>query len=116
MSKALAFPFVISADGSCARTDLGDSVARLIGVMAATEAEFWPHAPWFGLRQVFESVQHGVRDVPAADDAITEALKQLGVTGVTVRVEQVEGVYGTREFAIHVREDGETTQVRRIQA
>jgi len=116
MIKALAFPFSVGADGSCRRSSLGDSVATLIGVMAATERGFWPHAPWFGLREVFESVEPGVRGVPGADDAIAGALEQLGITAVTVRVEQVEGSYGVREFAIHVREEGAAAQVRRIQA
>ena len=114
MSRSLAIPVAIGTDGTFVRESLSDAVAHLIGVMAATEAGFWAHAPWFGVRQELEGATPGKRDVPRADEAISEALRQLGLTGVTVRIEQVQGDHGAREFAIHIREDGATAQVRRI--
>ena len=76
----LAWPIRVDKDGRLERTD--DPVGSLLSViraMAASPASSWRHAPWFGLQEVFEGVNTELQEHPAVADALSHALKQLGI-------------------------------------
>lgn len=96
---ALALPVALAADGQLDRADLADAVAELIGVMAATSQGFWPHAPWFGLLEQFESARADVQEHPRLADAINVALRELGSSELSVvTVRNAPSTYGERRF------------------
>ncbi|MEO7521177.1 MAG: hypothetical protein ABIW79_05120 [Gemmatimonas sp.] len=95
----IAFPVTLAADGQLARADQADAVAELIGVMAATSEAFWPHAPWFGLLEQFESARADVQEHPRLADAINLALRELGTDDLSVAtVRNAPSVFGERRF------------------
>jgi hypothetical protein len=114
MEQTLALPLTIGRNGAFVRQDRSDAIVAVIGVMASTPAGFWPHAPWFGFREALEASRAQVEQVSGADDAIREALRHLGVTGITVTIRRVELDDDVHEFAIQVQEEGQVPQVRHI--
>jgi hypothetical protein len=115
MADSLALPLVVEASGQLRRESQADAIVRLIGVMANTHSGFWPHAPWFGLLELFEESKTQVDELPRIGDAINSALQQLGVPGLTVAVHNAAGEYGARAFRITVREDGRPPVIRQVQ-
>lgn len=115
MADSLALPLVVDANGQFRRESQADSIVSLVGVMANTHSGFWPHAPWFGLLELFEESQMQVQELPRIGDAISNALVQLGVEGLSVTVHNATGEYGSRAFKITIREDGRPPVVRQVQ-
>jgi hypothetical protein len=99
MPLTVAFPVALAPDGQLQRADQADAVAQLIGVMASTSQHFWPHAPWFGLLEQFESTRADVQEHPRLADAINTALRALGLTELSVTtVRNAAALYGERRF------------------
>jgi len=108
LSLSLALPVSLAPDGSLQRAEQADAVAGLIGVMASTSQGFWPHAPWFGLLELFESARVDVQEHPRIADAINVALRELGTDGLLVTtVRNAAGAFGERHFdLVMTRGDG----------
>jgi hypothetical protein len=99
MSLTLALPLAFAPDGQLQRADQADAVAQLVGIMASTSRNFWPHAPWFGLLEQFEDTRVDVQEHPRLADAINTALAALGTTELTVTtVRNAPSVFGERRF------------------
>lgn len=98
----LSLPLRVAADGRLERTTPGDALMRLFRAMAATRARAWPHAPWFGLADVFAAANVQLHDQQGIADALNRALAELGVTWA--RVAYVHSVpadaYGERTFRV----------------
>jgi hypothetical protein len=117
MAESLALPLLIQPDGLLRRQDRADAVAKLIGVMSSTQRSFWPHAPWFGMLELFLEAKTDVSELPRITEAINVALRELGAEGVTVlSVRNAPGQYGDRRFEISISEDGGIPSVRQVQA
>lgn len=112
---SLAIPLALAPDGQLNRADPADTVARLIGVMAATSQNFWPHAPWFGLLELFESARADVQEHPRIADAINVALRQLGTDELSVvTVSNARGTFGERRFDLIMTDAGNATVFRQV--
>jgi len=117
MADSLALPVAIQPDGRFRRTDGVEAAMRLIGVMATTHQSFWPHAPWFGLLEMFAEANADVSELPRITDAINAALKELGAGEITVlTVKNARGVYGERCFEISMRDGRHMPVVRHVNA
>lgn len=118
MNDALALPLTIGANGLFARVTTADAVAQLIGVMSSTSSGFWPHAPWFGLLELFENAKTDVQDLPRITDAINIALKELGCDAVRVQSVRNPGgeQYGSRHFDIALADTDGNLIFRQIKA
>ncbi|HEY0779399.1 MAG TPA: hypothetical protein VGD56_15640, partial [Gemmatirosa sp.] len=100
-ASMLALPLRVGADGRLARGAPVDELVRLFRVMAATSARAWPHAPWFGLAEVFAAANVELQDQQGLADALNRALAGLGVGWAHVaHVQSVPGGYGERAFRI----------------
>lgn len=118
MSDALALPLTVGTDGLFTKTTTADAVAQLIGVMASTNSQFWPHATWFGLLELFEDAKTDVQDLPRLTDAINNALRLLGCDVVTVHSVRNSGAanFGDRRFDIVLVEKNGNLVFRQIKA
>jgi hypothetical protein len=81
----LALPIRVGPDGRLGRGEGDEVLVEFIGVLAATTAGTWPHAPWLGLHELFARANLGLREQPAIADAIDLAFRQLGVSDVVVQ-------------------------------
>lgn len=99
-----SLPLRVGADGRLQLTDTVDPLLRLFGIMAATGARHWPHAPWFGLAELFAGANLAREDQYQIADALTLALRRLGVDAVTVEsVRTAAGLGpGERRFDITI--------------
>lgn len=78
--RCTALPFRVTPEGKLEQQDGFDAVLELIRAMAGTTAATWPHAPWFGLLELFdEAARRDRQDQESLKDVINVALKQLGV-------------------------------------
>lgn len=84
MDSVVGLPLRIGADGRLVRGEPVETLMRLFRAMAATPASAWPHAPWFGLQEVFAAANVWLEDQPALTDALNDALGGLGVQWVRV--------------------------------
>ena len=117
MSLALAVPLAIEPNGQLQRADAGDAVAQLVGVLASTSEQFWPHAPWFGLLEQFQSARADVQEHPRLADAINLALRELGADDVTVTtVRNAASVFGERRFDLVMTGADDATIFRQVKA
>jgi len=118
MNDALALPLTIGADGLFAKVTTAEAVAQLIGVLASTSSSFWPHAPWFGLLELFENAKTDVQDLPRITDAINTALRELGCDAVRVQSVRNPGGerYGARHFDIALADTNGNLIFRKIKA
>ena len=98
----VGLPLRITRDGQFERGDATEQVIRLIQAMAATTAGSWPHAPWFGLHELFVDANLGLQEQQAIADAINLALRQLGATWARVAAVRTarDRSYGERRFEI----------------
>lgn len=82
--ETLALPFRVGRDGRLERTDRVTSLLSTVRAMAATPASAWPHAPWFGLYELFAAANLEREQQPALEDALNAAFRQLGVDWASV--------------------------------
>jgi hypothetical protein len=106
-AAVLSLPLRVDRDGRLARGAPADELARLFRVMAATQASAWPHAPWFGLAEVFAAANVQLEDQQGIADALNRALAGLGVRWATVAyVHTVPAGYGERAFRVALQLEG----------
>lgn len=113
----IALPLRIGASGQFARADRTDALLQLVKVMVGTTPGTWPHAPWFGLLPMWESVNLSVDEHPALAQALNEAFRQLGVDWARVdAVRRTPGAApGQRAFDVTIRVDGALIEHRRLE-
>lgn len=117
MPLSLGVPLALAPDGQLHRAEQADAVAQLIGVMATTSQRFWPHAPWFGLLELFESVRPDVQEHPRVADAINVALRELGTDGLSVMtVRTAPAEFGERRFDLIMTDASDATLFRQVKA
>ncbi|MEO6209307.1 MAG: hypothetical protein ABIQ10_04185 [Gemmatimonadaceae bacterium] len=106
--RMLSLPLRITPDGQLERTDPVASLLGMVQAMAATSRQAWPHAPWFGLQELFADASADVQDHPRLVSALNAAFAGLGVSWA--RVSSVrrprERVQGERNFDITLLIDG----------
>ena len=104
----IALPLRVGNDGRLARGEPVGELVRLFRVMVATSARAWPHAPWFGLAEVFAAANVELEDQQGLADALNQALRALGVEWARVAyVHTVPGAdYGERNFQIALETEG----------
>lgn len=104
----VALPLRITRNGQFERGEATDQVIRLIQAMAGTTAASWPHAPWFGLHELFLDANLALQEQQTLADAINLALKNLGASWVQVAaVRTPRGRPGERRFEITLLVDGD---------
>ena len=105
--RCTALPFRVTPEGKLEQQDGFDAVLELIRAMAGTTATNWPHAPWFGLLELFaEAANRDRQDQESLKDAINVALKNLGVVEWTVQSVVTGRVGGTgqRRFKLTIED------------
>jgi hypothetical protein len=109
--RTVSLPLRISRDGQLERGDATEQVIRLIQAMVATTAGAWPHAPWFGLHELFTEANLALAEQQTLLEAVNAALEKLGVTWARVASMKTarDAGYGVRQFAITLVVDGEPT-------
>lgn len=104
----LSLPLRITPEGQLERTDPVTSLLGMVQAMAATSKQAWPHAPWFGLQELFADASTEVQDHPRIVAALNAAFAGLGVEWA--RVSAVKRpptrVHGERNFDITLLVDG----------
>lgn len=107
-AATIALPLRVGPDGRLARGDPAGELVRLFRVMVATSTRAWPHAPWFGLAEVFAGANIQLEDQQGLADALNRALAGLGVGWARVAyVRTVPGAaYGQRTFRIALEAEG----------
>jgi hypothetical protein len=104
----LSLPLRITAEGLLDRTDPVTSLLGMVQAMAATSRQAWPHAPWFGLQELFTDASPDVQEHPRLVAALNAAFAGLGVDWA--RVSSVRKphtrVHGERNFDITLLIDG----------
>jgi hypothetical protein len=105
----VALPLRITRDGQLERGDPTEQAIRLIQAMAATTQSGWPHAPWFGLHELFLDANLGLQDQQALADAINLALRNLGASWAQVAAVRTarDRAPGERRFDITLLIDGD---------
>lgn len=78
--RGIMLPLRVGADGRLVRGDRVEALLALFRAMAATPGRSWPHAPWFGLREVFSGANPLLQDQHAIAEALNAALRELGIT------------------------------------
>jgi hypothetical protein len=110
-ARMLSLPLRITPDGQLERTDAVSSLLGTIQAMAATSRTAWPHAPWFGLQELFSDASMDLQDHPRLATALNAAFAGLGVTWArvsSVRRPQAR-VAGERNFDITLMIEGQAT-------
>jgi hypothetical protein len=79
-SRMLSLPLRITPDGLLERTDPVTSLLGMVQAMAATSRQAWPHAPWFGLQELFADANADVQEHPRIVAALNAAFAGLGIT------------------------------------
>ena len=104
----LSLPLRITPEGQLERTDPVSSLLEMVRAMAATSKRAWPHAPWFGLQELFADASPDVQEHPRLVLALNTAFIGLGVDWArvsSVRKPQSR-VQGERNFDITLLIDG----------
>jgi hypothetical protein len=106
---SVALPLRVRRDGQLERGDAVDQIIHLIKAMAATTPGTWPHAPWFGLHQVFSEANLALDEQQTIADAINVALSNLGVTWARVSRMRTAAALapGDRRFDLTLLVEGE---------
>jgi hypothetical protein len=102
-----ALPLRITPDGRLDRQDPLDAVLGMIRVMAGTTRTTWPHAPWFGLFELFtEAAERQKQDHEALKDSLNTALAKLGISGYTVHAVTTGSIDGSgrRSFQLTIHD------------
>jgi hypothetical protein len=110
-SRMLSLPLRITPEGQLERTDAVSSLLGTIQAMAATSRTAWPHAPWFGLQELFADASMDLQDHPRLATALNAAFAGLGLTWArvsSVRRPQLR-MPGERHFDITLMIDGQAT-------
>jgi hypothetical protein len=104
----LSLPLRITPEGQFERTDPVSSLLEMVRAMAGTSRQAWPHAPWFGLQELFAEASPDVQEHPRLVNALNAAFAGLGVDWA--RVSSVRKppsrVHGERNFDITLLVDG----------
>ena len=105
----VALPLRVTRDGQLERGDATDQVIRLIQAMAGTTTGSWPHAPWFGLHEMFLDANLALQEQQSLADAINLALDRLGASWARVAAVRTPRTRapGERRFEITLLVDGE---------
>lgn len=104
----LSLPLRVTPEGQLERTDAVTSLLSTIQAMAATSRQAWPHAPWFGLQELFSDAGPDVQEHPRLVAALNAAFVGLGVDWArvsSVRKPHIR-VHGERNFDITLLIDG----------
>lgn len=97
----VSLPLRVGPDGRLERAAPAEALMRLFRAMAATSTNAWPHAPWFGLAEVFAAANPQLHDQQGIADALNQGLAGLGVGWArVVYVHSVAAPYGERGFQI----------------
>jgi len=75
----ISLPLRITPEGQLERTDPVTSLLGMVQAMAATSKQAWPHAPWFGLQELFADASPDVQDHPRIVAALNASFAGLGV-------------------------------------
>ncbi len=104
----LSLPLRITPEGQLERTDPLSSLLEMVRAMAATSKQAWPHAPWFGLQELFADASTEVQEHPRLVLALNAAFAGLGVewARVTSVRKPHARVPGERNFDITLLIDG----------
>lgn len=104
----VALPLRVGPDGRFARSEPREALTRLVRVMAATPARAWPHAPWFGLQEVFAAAPVHLTEQEGLADALNVAFAGLGVRWARVAYVHTlrADAYGERTFRIGLEVEG----------
>ncbi|MEP7086121.1 MAG: hypothetical protein ABI884_02205 [Gemmatimonadota bacterium] len=107
-ARMLSLPLRITPEGQLERTDPLSSLLEMMRAMAATSRQAWPHAPWFGLQELFAEASPDVQEHPRLVLALNAAFAGLGINWA--RVSSVRKphtrVHGERNFDITLLIDG----------
>jgi hypothetical protein len=104
----LSLPLRITPEGQLERTDPVTSLLGMVQAMAATSKQAWPHAPWFGLQEMFADASMDVQDHPRIVAALNASFAGLGVDWARVSAVRrpPSRVPGERNFDITLLIDG----------
>jgi hypothetical protein len=104
----LSLPLRITPEGQLERTDPVTSLLGMMQAMAATSRQAWPHAPWFGLQELFADASPDVQEHPRLVAALNASFTGLGVSWacVTSVRRPHTRVPGERNFDITLLIDG----------
>lgn len=75
----LSLPLRITQEGQLERTDPVTSLLGMVQAMAATSRQAWPHAPWFGLQELFADASADVQEHPRLVAALNASFAGLGI-------------------------------------
>lgn len=107
-ARMLSLPLRITPEGQLERTDPVSSLLGMIQAMAATSRSAWPHAPWFGLQELFADASLEVQEHPRIVAALNASFAGLGIQWA--RVSAVRRPFsrtpGERNFDITLLVDG----------
>lgn len=104
----LSLPLRITPEGQLERTDPVTSLLSMIQAIAGTSRQAWPHAPWFGLQEMFAEASVDVQEHPRLVAALNAAFVGLGIDWAqvsSVRRPQSR-ISGERNFDITLLIDG----------
>ena len=109
MPRTLSLPLRINRDGQLDRGESTEQIIHLIQAMVATTAHSWPHAPWFGLHELFLEANLALQEQQTLLEAVNTALTNLGVTWARVAHIKTsrDAAQGERRFAITLLVEGE---------
>jgi hypothetical protein len=104
----LSLPLRITPEGQLERTDPVTSLLGMVQAMAATSKQAWPHAPWFGLQELFADASPDVQEHPRIVAALNAAFAGLGIDWARVSTVKrpPSRAYGERNFDITLLIDG----------
>jgi hypothetical protein len=104
----LSLPLRITPEGQLERTDPVSSLLGMIQAMAATSRSAWPHAPWFGLQELFAEASTEVQEHPRIVAALNASFAGLGIQWARVSAVRrpPSRMPGERNFDITLLVDG----------
>jgi hypothetical protein len=104
----LSLPLRITPEGQLERTDPVSSLLGIIKAMAATSRTAWPHAPWFGLQELFAESSLDLQEHPRIVSALNTSFAGLGIDWARVSAVRrpPTRVPGERNFDITLLIDG----------
>jgi hypothetical protein len=104
----LSLPLRITPEGQLERTDPVSSLLAMIQAMAATSRSAWPHAPWFGLQELFAEASTEVQEHPRIVAALNASFAGLGIQWARVSAVRrpPSRTPGERNFDITLLVDG----------
>ncbi|MBK5188237.1 MAG: hypothetical protein JJD97_08315 [Gemmatimonadaceae bacterium] len=107
-ARMLSLPLRITADGQLERTDPVTSLLAMVQAMAATSRQAWPHAPWFGLQELFAEASPDVQEHPRLVAALNASFAGLGIAWARVSAVRrpPSRTLGERNFDITLLVDG----------